>query len=62
MRLSPALATLFLAALLPSALAQPLRIGTYDSRAVALAWYNSPAGRNDLGALHAAFRDAKARN
>jgi hypothetical protein len=62
MRLSPALATLFLAAaLLPSALAQPLRIGTYDSRAVALAWYNSDEGRNDLGALHAALREAKAR-
>ncbi len=62
MRLAPALATLMLAAtLLPSALAQPLRIGTYDSRAVALAWYNSAEGRNDLGALHAALREAKAR-
>lgn len=63
MRFTPALATLiFATTLLPSALAQPLRIGTYDSRAVALAWYNSAEGRSDLASLHAALRDAKARN
>jgi Skp family chaperone for outer membrane proteins len=53
-----ALLSLFLA--LPAA-AQALRIGIFDSRAVALAWYNSPGGRKDLGGLHEELRHAKER-
>lgn len=55
-------ASLLVVLLLPPAFAQTLRIGTFDSRAVALAWYNSAQGRKELGSLHAAFSDAKKRN
>ncbi len=64
MRTSLLTAALILAITLPSRIAnaQTLRIGTFDSRAVALAWYNSDDGRKEIGALFAELRSAKERN
>ncbi len=40
--------------------AAPVRIGTFDSRAVALAYYRSPDRKADIGAMRAELEKAKA--